>query len=147
MPTITFGNNKNYESGPAKVKSVDANGQLGTLVFSMANGAVVRETYRLYKPEEEERFQNHIAAILGNRVDQVDTEELIDRPCIVELGERPWKEGRTWFGVANVLPPAAVQGGVRKPPVLGRAIQKPRGPSSVQQCFEDEAAEALSVPA
>ena len=45
-----------------------------------------------------------MAVLLGSTPEEFDTSILIGLPCYVRLEARPWKEGKTWTGVAEVLP-------------------------------------------
>ena len=39
---------------------------------------------------------------MGDLPAEFDTRSLVGKPCNVRLEERPWMEGRTWTGVAEV---------------------------------------------
>ena len=104
MAIVSFGNNKPLQSGKAHVWNAELEGNKVTLWFEMANGKVIRENYRLHKENEVEKLKAAVEAILGNVPEEFDTRNLIGKPCNVRLEERPWMEGRTWTGVAEVTP-------------------------------------------
>ena len=102
MGKLTF-NNK-FKSGQATVHKVVVEDNKVIIWFKMHNEKIVRESYRLSYKEEVVRLKEAIKSILGELSEEMDTDILVDKPCIVELEERPWTEGRTWTGVGKVLP-------------------------------------------
>ena len=105
MATLSFKKNVNeYPSGKATVKKEELIGNRITLWFELVNGNLVRESYRLNYPVEEEKFKQAVQAILGEIPETFDTQDLVEKVCTVKLEERPWQEGRNWTGVAEVTP-------------------------------------------
>lgn len=105
MAKLSFNNNNNqYQSGKATISKAELEENKVTLWFELAAGKVVRENYRLNKTEEVKKLKAAVRAILGDVPQEFDTNDLVGKCCDVELEERPWKEGRTWTGVAEVKP-------------------------------------------
>lgn len=105
MAKISFNQNDNeYPSGKAIIKKEEVLGSRVTLWFELTNGKLVRESYRLNYPVEEDKFKQAVETILGELPESFDTRELVGKVCTVKLEERPWQEGRNWTGVAEVRP-------------------------------------------
>lgn len=129
MAKISFDQNTNeYPSGKAIIKKEEVLGSRVTLWFELANGKLVRESYRLNYPVEEEKFKQAVQAILGEIPETFDTRDLVGKVCTVKLEERPWQEGRNWTGVAEITP------------WYGGAERIPKKQTSVEEtsCFGDE---------
>lgn len=140
MSTILLNNKINqFESGPATVKKVVADGKIVTVSFALSNGSTVRESYRLSKPEGLERFRAVVNAVLGKVPDQLEPEDLMNLPCLVNLEERPWTEDRMWMGVAEVLPcPCQEESKMKQPRMAKRVIPRPSTTNSVAKHFDDD---------
>ncbi|KJR45912.1 hypothetical protein UF75_3715 [Desulfosporosinus sp. I2] len=104
MAIISFDSINPYQSGNATVSDVQFESNRVTIWFKLTNGKAIREYYRLSKPREKERFLDVVTTLLGSTPDQLGTDTLIGLTCYVQLEDRPWKEGKTWSGVAKVLP-------------------------------------------
>ena len=104
MAIISFETKNPYQSGNATVSNVQFESNRVTIWFKLTNGKAIREYYRLSKPREKERFLDVVITLLGSTPDEFDTDTLIGLTCYVQLENRPWKEGKSWTGVAKVLP-------------------------------------------
>ncbi len=135
MAIVSFGNNKPFQSGKAHVWNAELQGNKVTLWFEMANGKVIRENYRLHKEDEVENLKAVVEAILGDLPEEFDTRSLIGKPCLVRLEERPWMEGRTWTGVAEVTSCRE-----EKKPTI-RTIIPSSSESDIDDLFEDDDAD------
>lgn len=135
MATISFNQNINeYPSGKATIKKEEVLGNRVTLWFELTNSKLVRESYRLNYPVEEEKFKQAVQAILGEIPETFDTQHLVGKVCNVKLEERDWQEGRKWTGVANVT-----SWQIEPKTTMNKATESKNTPSVFEEEAEEEA--------
>lgn len=93
-----------YQSGEAVVKEVEVAGNIVRIWFKLEDGQFIRETYRMGFQKERNRLKAVAEVFFGDVTGEIDLEEMVGQTCLIELEERPWKEGQPWIGVRKVLP-------------------------------------------